>query len=291
VNLAVARNSSSAQKVAEILNLDTAWEYDWLDEIHLRALRAGDTFIEFMSPIHPTVPLGKYLDACGEGPYLVVAQAARDRDEFVQELLQRRTVLSGIWEDEQYRLLWLYPPALEGVLLEIGEVVSETNPWTGGSGQAREDWFLTGPTGDVRQLREIVVVVRNLERSVRRWIDLFGVHSVWRETSASVVREVLSIGHGTYVEFREPIAADSAEGQALSERGQGVFAVVLEASDLDAIDRRVGLDGSRRPLTAEYPLHEGIGIDPSAMAGVRFDIVRSVDGCEEWCGVAQEGDE
>lgn len=290
IDLAVADDHTAADALAELLNISTAWEYEWQGEVHLRALRAGDTFIEFLSPMLPTVRLGRFLKHQGEGFYLLVGQTTRDRDEFVNDLLRRREVLSGIWEDDQYRLLWLYPKTLNGVLLEIGEVLSEENPWTGGHGDPeRENWYRVPAQGDLKQIRHGVVVVRSLEAAVAKWTSMFDVKPVWHDRTDEMARTLVAMADGdTFLEFRQPAGADLEETRFLREHGEGLFSMLLEATDLDAIERRARDLRAVTPLTGGYPMLEGFAIDPRVTAGARFEIARGTAGADwpvsEWSG-------
>jgi methylmalonyl-CoA/ethylmalonyl-CoA epimerase len=124
------------------------------------------------------------------------------------------------------------------------------------------------------------IACRNLDAAIERYVSVFGLTVVSRETNAEQgVREaMLATSSGTsYVQLLEPLAPDTPVGKFLDRRGEGMHHVGYAVADVSAALADIGATGVR--LIDARPRHGSMGasiafLHPGDLGGVLTELVQ-----------------
>lgn len=236
-------------------------------------IRAGKSIIEVLSPLRPGAAT-RWLTRKGEGLYFACFEIPSFTHEgLLRHLLQKQVMMGGAIPAPplRYKGMWVHPKASHGMLMELGDCLY-SGGWTGVPGR----WWEEPRTGPLKQIRQLVLVVKDLETTVARWEYMFGLPTVWESKDATRSWAVQAFMDGeTFMEFRQPTTTDSPEGQFLAEKGEGLYKVLIEADpDPVGLRTRVSDANGLLPIDAEYEGlgYDGFGIDPRLAANSRLEI-------------------
>jgi hypothetical protein len=242
-------------------------------DLQLWDLRAGDHLIQVTSPVGPGVNADRFIKRRGEGMYFCCFRVADFCHELLlRDLVEKQALISGAYNSVTgagpYKLIWVHPKSTHGLLVELGDCM-RTPGWTGG-GCAR--WWEEERTEPIRSVRQLVLVVRDLDTAIDRWDYFFGIPVVWRSEDDHKRWAVMRLAAGeTFIELRQPTSEASEEAEAL-RRGEGLYLAMLEAADLERVRPRVEAEGALRSLGTSYSHFDGFAVDPSVLSGARFEV-------------------
>jgi hypothetical protein len=276
LELVAVDGDMAAHRLSALFDMPIIWQgADSSVDLQLWDLRAGDHVIQVTSPIATGVNADRFIRRRGEGLYFCCFRIADFSHEvFLRDLLEKQALISGAYDSGTggsgpYRLIWVHPKATHGLLVELGDCMRAPG-WTGGGGAL---WWEQERTEPIRRVRQLVLVVRDLDAALKRWDYLFGLPVVWRFEDECKRWAVMRLAAGdTFLELRQPTVEGSEEAQAL-RRGEGPYLAMLEAADLDRVRASAeGLTVSLRPPGTSYSDFAGFAIDPSALSGARFEV-------------------
>ncbi|MEK7806306.1 MAG: VOC family protein, partial [Chloroflexota bacterium] len=128
-------------------------------------LPAGQgTFVELLQPTLPEGPAARFLDRRGEAPYLLIFET-REYDRLIPHLKSLGVRVTSETEEPHQRSAFVHPASANGAFLEIIEVSGSDNPWPA----AGPRWAEAENQPLTRQLRQVAVLVRDLDQAVRGW--------------------------------------------------------------------------------------------------------------------------
>ena len=252
------------------------YEFDWVRRsLGIRmslCVPAGGSHIELMSPEDPSRShsgsLIRFLERRGEGLFALMLYAP-DPNAEAEELAARGLEAMPLMQDAGGRDF--HPKKTHGVLIRIYPAAMAADlerELEQGLGPIRESRArLTG-------IRRVVLAVRDLDDAVAVYRDRFGITTrLQGADSASGVRiAVCTPSSGGAIELRSPTGGSSGRELAafLRDRGEGMYALVLESSDPEATASALRANGiSLRRAAADPSQWE---IDPAAVHGVRLRI-------------------
>jgi len=274
LELVAADGEAATQRLSALFELPVIGRgADSSVDLQLFDLRAGDHLIQVTSPVAPGVNADRFIKQRGEGMYFCCFRVADFSYEvLLRDLLEKQALISGAYSSVTsagpYRLIWVHPKGTHGLLVELGDCM-RTPGWTGGGG-AR--WWEEARTEPIRGVRQLVLVVHDLDTALERWDYLFGLPVVWRSEDDHKRWGVMRLARGeTFIELRQPISDASAEAESL-RRGEGLYMAMLEAGDLDRVRARVEAAEALCPLATSYSDFDGFAVDPSALSGARFEV-------------------
>jgi len=135
---------------------------------------------------------------------------------------------------------------------------------------------------NLRSLRQVALITRDLDESLRFWTQAFGLEECFRDDlSRYGLRNVLvPIGHA----FLELLAADdsnSAGARFLDRHGEGLYMAIFQVADVAALDRH--LAGQQVPVVEriDRPQHKAVQLHPKAMGRVMTSFEHGTS-VEEW---------
>ncbi|HEX9642047.1 MAG TPA: VOC family protein [Candidatus Krumholzibacteria bacterium] len=237
---------------------------------------AGGSHIELMSPEDPerahSKSLIRFLDRRGEGLFALMLYAP-DPNAEAEALAKRGVEVMPLMQDAGGRDI--HPKNTHGVLIRIypsamaADLERELDQGLGPISMRESRAHLSG-------ISRVILAVRDLDDAVAVYRDRLGIHT--RLQGADSARGVriaqCAPSSGGRIELRSLINDRGSLGRELEaflrERGEGMYALVLESADLDATvsilrAKRIAL----RQSAADPAQWE---IDPAAVHGAPIHI-------------------
>jgi methylmalonyl-CoA/ethylmalonyl-CoA epimerase len=254
------------------------YEFDWVRRsLGIRmalCVPAGGSHIELMSPEDPTRPhsgsLIRFLERRGEGLFALMLYAP-DPNAETEELAARGLEAMPLMQDAGGRDF--HPKNTHGVLIRIypsGMAADLDRELEQGLGPLRESRArLTG-------ICRVILAVRDLDDAVAVYRDRLGIATrLYGTDSARGVRiAVCTPASGGAIELRSPTEERTSAGRELAaflrDRGEGMYALVLESSDPTATVSALRAKGISPQRSAADPGQWQI--DPAAAHGVRLRV-------------------
>jgi methylmalonyl-CoA/ethylmalonyl-CoA epimerase len=201
---------------------------------------AGGSHIELMAPEDParahSGSLIRFLDRRGEGLFALMLYAP-DPNAEAEALATRGLEVMPLMQDAGGRDI--HPKNTHGVLIRIypsamaADLEGELDQGLGPISLRESRAHLTG-------ISRVILAVRDLDDAVAVYRDRLGIHTrLQGADSARGVRIAVCLpSSGGSIELRSPINDRGNLGRELGmflrERGEGMYALVLESADLDA---------------------------------------------------------
>ncbi len=253
-------------------------EFDWVRrDLGIRmslCAPPGGSHIELMAPEDPvrahSRSLIRFLDRRGEGLFALMLYAP-DPNAEAEALIGRGLHVMPLMEDAGGRDI--HPKNTHGVLIRIypsamhADLERELDQ---GIGRVRES------RAHLSGISRVILAVRDFDDAVVVYRDRFGIPTRLRgEDSARGVRVAMCApASGGTIELESPTDDRCSPGRGLAaflrERGEGMYALVLESSDLDATARALFANGIELQRSAADSTHWEI--DPAAVHGARVRI-------------------
>jgi methylmalonyl-CoA/ethylmalonyl-CoA epimerase len=253
-------------------------EFDWVRKaLGIRmalCVPPGGSHIELMSPEDParahSASLIRFLERRGEGLFALMLYAPNPNAE-AEALAARGLAVMPLMQDAGGRDI--HPKNTHGVLIRIypsAMVADLERELEQGLGSNRESHaHLSG-------ICRVILAVRDFDDAVAVYRDRLGVPTRLRDADSSPgvhVAQCTPPGGGR-IELSSPFDDRGKSGRRLAaflrERGEGMYALVLESSDPGATTsalRAKGIDPRRSALDSNH-----WEIDPTAVHGVRIRI-------------------
>jgi catechol 2,3-dioxygenase-like lactoylglutathione lyase family enzyme len=131
------------------------------------------------------------------------------------------------------------------------------------------------------RLRQICLVAKDLEASVRELRELFGLEVCYRDPNVAkhgLVNAVLPVGTN-FLEIVAPSRADTAGGRHLARRGgDGGYMVILNCESIDDWRKRLDAKGVRIVHAPTYPEYRGLHLHPKDTGGALLELNHHVGG-------------
>lgn len=198
-------------------------------------LPAGEgTFVELLQPTTPDSPAARYLERRGESPYVLVFET-REYDRLVSHLKSLGVRITAETEQAGSRSAFVHPSSANGAFLEIVQVTDPENPWPA----AGPDWHQKQWVPRTRQLRQVAVLVKDLDQAIGRWSQMFGLQPTRRFQISFTDLEIAVLplkGRDTFIELAQPTRPDTASARFLGRYGEGIYLTIFEIEDSLATD-------------------------------------------------------
>ena len=203
-------------------------------------LPAGNgTFVELLAPSNdaPSADASagaRFLQRRGEAPYLVIFETT-EYDRLIPHLKSMDVRVTAETQHEGSRSAFLHPASCNGAFLEIVEVTDPNNPWPA----AGPDWQTSPHQPGTNQLRQMAVIVRDLDAAIEHWSRMFGLEPTRRFEISFTDLEIAVLpltGRDTFIELAQPTSDDSPSGRFLARYGEGIYLTIYEIADSLATD-------------------------------------------------------
>ena len=260
-----------------------------LPQYHLTnsVLPTGEgTFLELLQPTAENSSAGRYLARRGTAPYLLVFET-QDFDRLIPHLRSLDVPITQVTEEDGYRSAFIHPSGTNGAFLEIVEVADSGNPWPpAGPGQRRQD---TNPM--TRQLRQVAVLVNDLDEAIQRWGQMFGLRSTRRFQISFTDLEIAVLpleGRDTFIELAQPTSPDTSSARFLRRYGEGIYLTIFQIDDSLAVDAHLqaqeGIRFTTSRRTANYVNlgFNSIWLHPSSTKGAFIQLSQVLSPDNPW---------
>ena len=182
------------------------------------------TFVELLAPNDDTSAGARFLQRRGEAPYLIIFETT-EYDRLIPHL---RAMGVRITAETQHA-------GTRSAFLEIVEVTDPANPWPA----AGPDWQLDGHWPATSQLRQLAVIVHDLDAAIDHWSRMFDLQPTRRFEISFTDLEIAVLPLGdreTFIELAQPTSADSPSGRFLTRYGEGIYLTIYQIADSLATD-------------------------------------------------------
>ena len=197
-------------------------------------LHAGDgTFVELWQPDLGDAESSVFLESRGQGPYELVFET-KDLDAVVSHLADNGVRTSSVASMDGWRSVAVDQASLNGTRIRVVEVGPGENEWP----LAGADWTVS-PAPWTLRLRQIAVLVRDLDSAIERWSSLFGVQATKRFQISFTDLEIAVLpldGRDTFIELAQPTGPDASSQRFLDRYGEGLYLTIYEIADSLALD-------------------------------------------------------
>ena len=267
----------------------TPVHHEDLAQYHLTnsVLPTGEgTFLELLQPTAENSSAGRYLARRGPAPYLLVFET-QDFDRLIPHLRSLDVPITQVTEEDGYRSAFIHPSGANGAFLEIVEVTDSGNPWPpAGPAQWRQD---TNPM--TRQLRQVAVLVNDLDEAIQRWSQMFGLRSTRRFQISFTDLEIAVLpleGRDTFIELAQPTSPDTSSARFLRRYGEGIYLTIFQIDDSLAVDAHLqaqeGIRFTTSRRTANYVNlgFNSIWLHPSSTKGTFIQLSQVLSPDNPW---------
>ena len=250
-------------------------------------LPAGNgTFVELLAPNNVESAGARFLQRRGSAPYLIIFET-REYDRLIPHLRDQGVRITGETEHDGSRSAFLHPASCNGAFIEVIEVLDPENPWPA----AGDDWQGSDHTPGTTQLRQVAVIVHDLDAAIARWSALFGLQPTRRFQISFTDLEIAVLplqGRDTFIELAQPTSDDSPSGRFLARYGEGLYLTIYQIEDSLATDAHLQtLDGLRFTTSRRTDNYVNLGFNsiwlhPATFKGAFTQLSQVLDAENPW---------
>ena len=243
------------------------------------------TFVELLQPIRDDSSAARYLARRGPAPYLIIFET-KDYTTLVPHLQSMGLRITEEPPRLQGKSAFVHPSSANGAFLQIVEVAAGADPWpsAGPIWPAVEDRALT------RQLRQVAVIVRDLDKAIEHWGRMFGLQATKRFEVSFTGLEIAVLplnGKDTFIELAQPTGPDSPSQRFLDRYGEGVYLTIFEIDDSLAIDAHLQECGVRFTTSRQTDNYTNLGFNsiwmhPAGMLGAFTQLSQVLSEDNPW---------
>ena len=258
-------------------------------ELHEGGLRiaivpAGrGTYLEIQTPTRPDSFGRQFLDIHGEGMSMLIFQVA-DVDAAIAHLESHDVRITRHIETSINKAVFLHPDDVSGTRVELVQPLPPQTWHSVGAGRAEQE----PPSGAlVQQIRQVAIVVHDLEMALRRWTMLFGLEVASRlhVDHADLDIAILPVGKsGTFIELATPGSSSAAAQRYLDKVGEGPYLLIFQTQDLEASEAAIRGQGEAQ-ITQVLPpggTFRSFWLHPRSMKGVFTQLAQVSSSENPW---------
>ena len=248
-------------------------------------LHAGNgTFVGLWQPDLADAESSVFRESRGQGPYELVFETT-DLDAAMTRLSAHGAQASSVAQMEGWRSAAVDQASLNGTRARIVEVSGGGNPWP----LAGADWQSPPNPGTLR-LRQIAVLVRDLDSAIARWSELFGIQATKRFEVSFTDLEIAVLplaGRDTFIELAQPTGPDAPSQRFLDRYGEGLYLTIYEIADSLATDAHLAEQGARFTSSRQTANYTNLGFNsiwlhPAGFMGAFTQLSQVFPGENPW---------
>ena len=248
-------------------------------------LHAGDgTFVELWHPDLGEAESAAFRESRGQGPYRLVFETA-DLDGLLANLGSLQVRYSGVSRRPGRRTVDLDPSATNGAMVRVVELEPGPNPWP----MAGDGWQAS-PAPRTLGLRQIAVLVQDLDQALERWCAMFRLQATKRFEVSFTDLEIAVIplaGRDTFIELAQPTGPDAPSQRFLDGYGEGLYLTIYEIEDSLAMDDHLGQSGARYTTSRQTANYTNLGFNsiwlhPGGFLGAFTQLSQVFPGDNPW---------
>ncbi len=253
-------------------------------------LPAGNgTFVELLTPSgqrFATPSAGaRFLRRRGEAPYLIIFETA-EYDRLIPRLRAMGVRITAETQRDGARSAFLHPASCNGAFLEIVEVTDPGNPWPA----AGPDWQSATHQPGTLQLRQVAIIVPDLDAAIDHWSRMFDLRPTRRFAISFTDLEIAVLplaGGDTFIELAQPTSDDSPSGRFLARYGAGIYLTIYQIADSLATDAHLQTQDIRFTTSRRTDNYTNLGFNsiwlhPATFKGAFTQLSQVFDGANPW---------
>jgi methylmalonyl-CoA/ethylmalonyl-CoA epimerase len=249
-------------------------------------LPAGNgTFVELLAPTGDSSAGARFLQRRGEAPYLIIFETT-EYDRLIPHLREMGVRITGETQHEGTRSAFLHPASCNGAFLEIVEVNNPDNPWPA----AGPDWQSSTHQPGTTQLRQMAVVVHDLDAAIDHWSRMFDLQPTRRFEISFTDLEIAVLplaDRETFIELAQPTSADSASGRFLARYGEGIYLTIYQIADSLSTDAYLQTQDIRFTTSRRTDNYVNLGFNsiwlhPATFKGAFTQLSQVLDADNPW---------
>ena len=248
-------------------------------------LHAGNgTFVELWHPDLGEAESSAFRERRGQGPYRIVFQTL-DLDVLLGNLRRLGVRHSGVSERPGRRTVELDPAATNGAVVRVVELEQGPNSWP----LAGDSWESL-PLPRTMCLRQIAILVRNLDRALEQWCDMFQLKATKRFEVSFTELEIAVIpldDRDTFIELAQPTGPDAPSQRFLDRYGEGLYLTIYQIVDSLAMDTHLEQLGARFTTSRRTENYTNLGFNsiwlhPAGFMGAFTQLSQVFAGDNPW---------
>ena len=284
VNFVVNDLDHAASLYKNYLGMSKVRSYETLDG-RRAVLSAGDgTFVELWHPDLGDAESAAFRESRGQGPYELVFETS-ELDSLTSRLSSRGVQVSSVAEHRGWRSAVVDQASANGARLRIVEVAPGGNSWP----LAGETWP-TAPQPGTLHLRQIAVLVHDLDDALSRWGEMFGLRATKRFQVSFTGLEIAVLpltGRDTFIELAQPTSLDAPSQRFLDRYGEGLYLTIYEIADslaMDAhlVERQARFTSSRQTSNYTNLGFNSIWLHPAGFMGAFTQLSQVLSKDNPW---------
>jgi methylmalonyl-CoA/ethylmalonyl-CoA epimerase len=249
-------------------------------------LPAGNgTFVELLAPTGDSSAGARFLQRRGEAPYLIIFETT-EYDRLITHLRDMEIRITGETQHQGTRSAFLHPASCNGAFLEIVEVNNPDNPWPA----AGPDWQSSTHQPGTTQLRQMAVVVHDLDAAIDHWSRMFDLQPTRRFEISFTDLEIAVLplaDRETFIELAQPTSADSASGRFLARYGEGIYLTIYQIADSLSTDAYLQTQDIRFTTSRRTDNYVNLGFNsiwlhPATFKGAFTQLSQVLDADNPW---------
>ena len=244
------------------------------------------TFVELLAPADNASAGARFLQRRGEAPYLIIFETT-EYDRLIPHLRSIGIRITAETAHDGSRSAFLHPASCNGAFLEVVEVGDSANPWPA----AGPDWQSSTHQPGTMQLRQVAVIVQNLDAAIAHWSRMFGLRPTRRFAVSFTDLEIAVLplaGGDTFIELAQPTSENSPSGRFLARYGEGIYLTIYQIADSLAADAHLQtLDGIRFTTSRRTDNYTNLGFNsiwlhPATFKGAFTQLSQVLDAENPW---------
>ena len=254
-------------------------------------LPAGNgTFVELLAPTRSLTNQAasagaRFLQRRGEAPYLMIFETT-EYDRLIPHLRDLGVRITGETQHDGSRSAFLHPASCNGAFLEIIKVTDPDNPWPA----AGPGWRASDHQAGTLQLRQMAVIVNDLDAAIAHWSRMFGLQPTRRFEISFTDLEIAVLpltGGDTFIELAQPTSPDSPSGRFLARYGEGIYLTIYEIADSLATDAYLQTQDIRFTTSRRTDNYTNLGFNsiwlhPATFKGAFTQLSQVLDAENPW---------
>ena len=142
-------------------------------------------------------------------------------------------------------------------------------------------------TKHLRSLRQVALITRDLEESLRFWTALLDVEECYRDDlSAFGLSNVLMPIGEDFLELLQLEDPGSAGARFLERHGEGLYMTIFEGTDIPSLERALEENGVQVAYLIKLEGYQCVHIHPKAMNRVLVEVDDPM-GADGWAAAGE----
>ena len=287
ISMLVSNLPETARVYKQVLGMESIFEEkSSVYSLQSQTLPAGNgTFVGLIQPNTDKDPISKYLKKRGPSPYLISFET-KCFDNLISNLKAQNVEITEEGLTLTSRYAFLHPKSTNGAFIKVIERLDSADDWVEDSSDV--DANTVRPR--TLQLRQVAVLVKDLDKATKHWQDMFGVIPTRRFQISFTDLEiaVLPLGdRNTFIELAQPTSGDSPSARFLDKYGEGIYLTIFEIENSLELDRYLSGQNVRYTTSRQTNNYVNLGfnsiwIHPSTISGAFIQLSQVLDPVNPW---------